>query len=80
MVREMLTESHTGLSVFFTDRVPPRVVDGVRQRVSVTVHHVAATPIPAYEGATIASVRANEELVLGTPALDEWRAWLDARA
>lgn len=78
-VRSMLEESHTGLSVMFDDIAPPREVDGIRHRVQVSVRHVAATPMPTYAGATITAVRATEPpLVVGTPALDEWTAWLDA--
>lgn len=80
-VRSMLQESHTGLSVLFTDRVAPVVdAEGVRHRVQVNIRHVAATPIPTYASAAITAVRATPELLDMTPALDEWREWIAAQA
>jgi len=81
LIREMLAESHAGLSVKFRDRVPPREENGTRHRVQVVVEHVAATPLPTYAGAQIVALRSPEEpgLFAGTPALDEWTSWLAQR-
>jgi phage head maturation protease len=78
-VRAMLEESHTGLSVKFDDITPPREGDdGVRWRTQVHVSHVAATPMPVYEGATITKVRdTGGQTVLATPALDQWSEWIE---
>jgi hypothetical protein len=79
-VRDMLHESHTGLSVLFRDRVPAIEVDGVRHRRQVVVDHVSATPMPTYSGAQIMAIRSQpEELLGGTPKLDEWQTWLAAQ-
>jgi len=75
-VRAMLEGSHTGLSILFRDVSPPREADGVRWRTQVHVDHVAATPLPVYEGAVITKVREAEQVLLATPALDEWADWL----
>jgi hypothetical protein len=76
-VRSILTESHTGLSIKFRDIREPKLIDGIVSRVQVYVAHVAATPIPTYAGAAIASVRSNGEPVIApTPSLDEVKAWL----
>lgn len=79
-VQSMLRESHTGLSVFFFDRVEPKVVDGVTQRVQVSLGHVCATPLPAYNGAKILTMREAREHESngGTPLLDEVKGYLQA--
>lgn len=79
-VRQMLKESHTGLSVYFRDRVPPVEIDGIRHRVQVNVAHVAATPLPTYAGAQITAVRHTVDVLDVTPALDEWDAWLASQS
>lgn len=76
-VRDMLSESHTGLSVMFADIKPPRLINEVRHRTQVSVSHVAATPMPTYASATITTVRETEQIVEpGTPSLNEWTDWL----
>jgi phage head maturation protease len=76
-VRSILSESHTGLSVKFRDIREPKLIDEIVSRVQVYVAHVAATPIPAYAGAAIGSIRNNGEPVTApTPTLDEVREWL----
>jgi HK97 family phage prohead protease len=74
-VQSMLRESHTGLSVMFADKVEPRTIDGVIQRVQVALRHVCATPTPAYSGAQILTMREAKEHG-GTPFLDEVNAML----
>ncbi len=77
-VRSMLEESHTGLSVNFSDVVNPRLVDGVTWRRQINVKSVAATPMPSYVGAKILSLRSQDEEAppVQTPAFDEIREWL----
>jgi phage head maturation protease len=76
-VRSILSESHTGLSIKFRDIREPKLVDGIVSRVQVYVAHVAATPVPAYAGAVVGSIRSNGEPVIApTPSLDEVKAWL----
>lgn len=76
-VQSMLRESHTGLSVFFNDRVEPkRSADGIVQRVQVDIRHVAATPVPVYAGAAITGIRSDDAIDLGTPLLDEVKEYL----
>lgn len=75
-VRSILSESHTGLSVKFRDIREPKLIDDIVSRVQVYVAHVAATPIPAYAGAAIGSIRNGEPVVAPTPTLDEVRQWL----
>jgi phage head maturation protease len=72
-VRSMLEESHKGLSVMFDDVAKPRLVGGIRERVQVYLHHVAATPSPVYSGAGVLAMRSDEggTLSVSTPALDE---------
>lgn len=79
-VRSILTESHNGLSIAFHDVRAPKVIDGIVSRVQVHVGHVAATPVPAYMGAGIESMR-NGELMppSGTPMLDAVKAWLQSQ-
>lgn len=78
-IRSILSESHTGLSVKFRDIREPKLIDGIVSRVQVFVAHVAATPMPAYAGAAIGSIRSNGELVTApTPALTDVREWLRA--
>jgi phage head maturation protease len=77
-VRSMIEESHKGLSVMFDDVAKPRIVGGVRERVQVYLHHVAATPSPVYSGAGVLAMRSDGgAATLGTPALDETDAWLE---
>lgn len=76
-IRSVLTESHTGLSVMFRDTRPPRLLGDVVSRVQVHIGHVAATPTPAYVGASIDSIRSNEAPVIDTPKLSDVRKWLD---
>lgn len=75
-VRSMLRESHTGLSIEFSDAVPPVTGDGLVSRRQIHLHGVAATPIPAYAGAVITAVRSLDAPDDGTPRLDAARAWL----
>ena len=77
-VQSMLRESHTGLSVAFGDIRKPQMIEGVVSRVQVMIGHVAATPCPAYAGATISSVRSNvgAPVLPPTPRLDQLKAWL----
>jgi hypothetical protein len=75
-VRSMLSESHTGLSVEFADRVEPVVENGVTCRVQVYLGAVAATPVPCYAGAGITAMRAGDGFSTGTPNLDAVTAWL----
>jgi len=80
-VRSMLEQSHKGLSIEFTDVVPPHVSGSLRQRVQINVSHVTATPIPVYESAGILAMRSVENpLAGGTPNLDRVRAMLAASA
>lgn len=74
-VQSMLRESHTGLSVGFQDYRPPKVLDGVVTRVQVTLRHVAATPVPAYEGALITAMR-EADPQHETPELEAVKAYL----
>jgi HK97 family phage prohead protease len=76
-IRSVLTESHTGLSVAFRDVRAPKMVDGIISRVQVFVGHVAATPVPAYQGAGITALRSAEPVdELIHPKLDDVKAWL----
>lgn len=76
-IRSVLTESHRGLSVKFCDTRTPKVIDGVVSRVQVHVAHVAATPMPAYKGALIESIReSGNHLVEDHPKIDDVKAWL----
>jgi phage head maturation protease len=61
-------------------QLPRRVVT------NAGVHHLAFTADPAYEGASVLSVRNGENIVsaaelpqIHTPVLDEWTAYLSAR-
>lgn len=76
-VQSMLRESHHGLSVGFADYKPPKVIDDVISRVQVVIKHVAATPMPAYAGASITGMRSDESMMIGTtPELDAVKAML----
>lgn len=81
-VQSMLRESHTGLSVSFGDIRKPQLIDGIVSRVQVMIGHVAATPWPAYAGATISAVRSasGAPVVPPTPRLDGLRDWLAQNA
>ena len=74
LVRAMLAETHTGLSVecrLLKSRVRP---DGVVERRTVELAGVAATPTPAYAGAGITAMRAaDDDATRPTPALDAIR-------
>lgn len=76
-VQSMLREAYTGLSVEFSDHVPPKVTGRLVERVQVNLHHVAATPMPAYADAGILAMRSGELVDDGTPQLDAVRALLD---
>jgi phage head maturation protease len=68
LVRSMLAETHTGLSVecaVHKSRLRP---DGVMERRVVQLVGVAATPVPAYAGAGITAIRAD---MLGNTAQDD---------
>lgn len=75
-VRSMLREAYRGLSIEFSDAVPPVTGDGLVARRSIHLHGVAATPIPAYAGAVITAVRSLDAGDDGTPRLDAARALL----
>jgi HK97 family phage prohead protease len=77
-VRSILRTSHTGLSVEFTDRVAPQVdvEAGVVSRRAIALHGVAATPVPQYADAVIASVRSGVPEDFGTPNIDRVEAML----
>jgi HK97 family phage prohead protease len=77
-IRSVLTESHTGLSIAFRDVKQPRMIDDVVSRVQVHVGHVAATPIPAYVGAGIESLRNAAGPVSETPLVNDIRQWLQS--
>ena len=77
-VRSILAESHTGLSIEFTDVAPPLVEGQLRSRRQIHIAHVTATPIPVYTSAKIMAVRADNDPLAsaGTPNLDSVRAML----
>ena len=79
-VRSMLAESHTGLSIEFTDVAPPHIDGALRSRRQIHIAHVTATPIPVYASAKIMAVRADGDVLAsaGTPNLDTVRAMLAA--
>jgi hypothetical protein len=84
-VRSMLEESHRGLSVMFDDVVAPKVIDGVRSRVQIKIAHVAATPMPVYDGALITAIRdvtgseaPTVDELEDRPALAEWQQYLES--
>jgi len=79
-VKDMLRTSHRGLSVGFISKKRNTVGDLV-QHLVVHVDHAAATPTPAYSGAFVASVRANDLSVVEdapTPRLDAAMAILES--
>lgn len=81
-IKSMLRTSHRGLSVGFLDQ-KHRVVGDLVERLVAHVDHVAATPIAAYEGGMVASVRADalaDLPDLPTPLLDKYRKELEALA
>lgn len=72
--REMIENSHSGLSVAFSPRGRERTDEtGVIVRDSVHVHKVGITNDPAYTGAEVLAVRESDG-DLGTPHLDQVRA------
>lgn len=80
--RELLEESHTGLSVGFFP-IKSRRHGGVVQRVKAYLEHVAAVTDPAYVGAGVLAVRAggetteHDETPDETPRLEEVQAYLE---
>jgi hypothetical protein len=76
--QSMLRTSHDGLSVEFIDttRTPPS--GPYRQRRQIHIFAVTATPIPAYPGARVLSVREGDPLDVPTPNLDRARELLAA--
>ncbi len=79
-VKSMLRTSHRGMSVGFVG-LRSRTVDGIVERLVAHIEHVAVTPIAAYTGAGVTSVRTldiYESQVLETPHLDALRADLEA--
>lgn len=79
LVRAMLTETHTGLSVECAVHKSRVRDDGVVERRVVELVGVAATPTPSYAGAGITALRADAAADLldrPTPGLDAVRdAW-----
>ena len=75
-VRAMLGESHTGLSIEFTDIAAPVVDGSLRRRRQINIDAVSATPIPVYESAGILAMRAGDPLDGPTPNLERVRAML----
>ena len=77
--REMMANSHGGLSLEFESRKLDRMDDnGVIIRDNVHVRRVGITDDPAYLGAEILAVR-ERDLIAPTPHLDQIRADLAAR-
>lgn len=74
-VRSMIEDSHDSFSIEFNDVAPPEEVDGVRWRRQVTIPAVTLTPMPAYEGAKVLTLR-DGEVDVSTAARDEVLAWL----
>ena len=73
LVRAMLAETHTGLSVECAVHKSRVRDDGIVERRVVELVGVAATPTPAYAGAGITALRADaaaDQLDRPTPALD----------
>ena len=79
LVRELVSTSHRGISVQFSDHVPPTVQGRLVSRRQVDIHHVAAVPAPAYASAGVVSMRSDADGVPAshTPNLDRARAILD---
>lgn len=79
LVRELVSTSHRGISVMFSDHVAPQVEGRLVSRRQVDIHHVAAVPAPAYASAGVVSMRSEHEGVPAsdTPNLDRARAILD---
>jgi HK97 family phage prohead protease len=77
-IRSMLEESHSGLSVEFTDIARHPDTGPLRVRRQIQLAAVSATPIPVYADARVLAVRAEDvELVpASTPNLDAVRALL----
>lgn len=78
LVREMLSTSHKGISVQFSDQVPPHVEGRTVSRRQVNIHHVAAVAAPAYASAGVMSMRSADTPETSTPNLDRVRAMLDS--
>jgi len=71
LVRSMLAESHTGLSVQAIIRRSKVRADGVVERLQAHLVNVAAVPMPAYAGAGITAMRAaDDDRPAPTPMLD----------
>ena len=76
-IRSMLTESHDGMSIEFTDVASPIVEGNLRRRRQIHITAVTATPIPVYASARVLSMRDDDHpLDVGTPNLDRVRALL----
>ena len=74
--REIIGETHKGLSVgFFTVKARPND-DGVIVRTEARLDHVAVTPVPAYESARVLALR-EQPGTLETPHLDQVAEYLD---
>lgn len=74
LIRSMLAESHTGLSVKALLRKSRVRADGVVERVQAELVHVAAVPMAAYAGAAITAMRAaDDDRPAPTPILDAIR-------
>jgi hypothetical protein len=72
----MLAESHTGLSIEFSDVAAPLVDGALRRRRQINIDAVTATPIPVYASAGILAMRAGDALDGPTPNLERVRAML----
>jgi HK97 family phage prohead protease len=70
LVRSMLAETHTGLSVECAVHKSRTRPDGVVERRTVQLLGVAAVPVPAYAGAGITALRDADDGPLPTPLLD----------
>jgi hypothetical protein len=76
-VRSMIEESHDSFSVEFDDVAPPVEEDGVTWRRQIAIPVVTLTPMPAYAGARVMSMR-DGQVELDTPGLNELTAWLES--
>ncbi len=79
-IKDMLRTSHDGMSVGFRD-LKHRTVGDLVERLAAHIDHVAVTATPAYPGAAVALVRADDLADLSelpTPRLDALRRDLEA--
>lgn len=74
--RELMENSHRGLSMEFLAPLGDVGTDGVVERRRVHVRRVACVPEAAYEGAEVLSIREHNGNPLTTPRLDEARSIL----